>query len=439
MNVRIGRDKLLVLGFFFSLILTGSVLLAIPGVYAVGRLSWIDALFTATSAVCVTGLITVNTADFSLVGQILIMLLIQTGGLGIITFSTIFLTTTRKRISIVGKGIIGEYAIPEVEHRPRVIISSIVRYTLAVEGIGFLFYALRFTRLGYPIFTALFHAVSAFCNAGFSTFPDSLETFVTDPLINATTIALIVSGGLGFLVLKDIRKVFSGERTHLSYHSSIVLKTTLFLLATGAAAFYFLESKGAFASLTLPQKLMASLFQSVTPRTAGFDTIPQTALGGGSQLLTMLLMFIGASPASTGGGVKTTTFFILMMTAFRYKDASDRVDHAGRSIMPRTVYKAAGVVVKGVLIIVAGAILIHLAEVAHGENLALMDVVFEVTSAFGTVGLSRNLTFSLHSLSKIVLIVTMFIGRVGLFAFALPRVGKDLEGYARLPSADILM
>lgn len=439
MNIRIGRDKLLVLGFFILLILAGSILLVIPGVYAAGRLSYLDALFTATSAVCVTGLVTVNTADYSLIGQIIIMLLIQAGGLGIIAFSTIFLTTSRKRISIVGKGIIGEYAIPEVEHRPKAIIRSIIGYTLVLEGIGFLFYALRFGSLGYPLFTALFHAVSAFCNAGFSTFTNSLESFVTDPVINITTIGLIVTGGAGFLVIKDIHMVVAGQRTHLSYHSRIVLKTSLILLAVGAAGFYLLEAGGTMKGLSIPQRLMASLFQSVTPRTAGFDTIPQTALGGGSQLLTMLLMFIGASPASTGGGVKTTTFFILMMTAFRYKDSSDRVDYAGRSIMPRTINKAAGIVVKGVLIVLAGTVLIILAEASSGADLALIDAMFETVSAFGTVGLSKNLTASLHGLSKLVLIATMFTGRVGLFAFALPRVGNDLEGYAQLPSADILI
>jgi len=437
LRLRIASDKILIFSFFISVILLGSLILALPGIYNADRLHYIDALFTATSAVCVTGLITVDTASFSIIGQIVIMLLIQVGGLGIITFATVFLAAPRRRISIVGRGVIGEYALSEVEYQPKIIIRSIIKYTFIFEAIGFLLYTLAFGIKGRSLFDALFHAVSAFCNAGFSTFSNSLESYLTNPLVNLNTIALIITGGLGFLVIKDLRKFLSGQRTHLSYHSAIVLRTTIGLLVAGTAAFFILENSHSMSGLSLPQKLMASLFQATTPRTAGFDTIAQGKLNQGSQLLTMLLMFIGASPASTGGGIKTSTFYILVITAFRYRDSSDLVSHGKRKIAPRLIFKAVGIVVKAILVILSASILIIIAE--SGSGISLADALFEIISAFGTVGLSKGITGNLHSFSKLILIVTMFIGRVGLFALALPRTRRDVDGYAELPFAEVLL
>jgi len=437
LRLRIASDKVLIFSFFISVILIGSFFLSIPGVFAAGKLRYIDALFTATSAVCVTGLITVDTPDFSLLGQSIIMILIQVGGLGIITFSTIFLSSSRKRISIVGRGVVGEYSISEVEYKPKAIIKAIIKYTFIFETIGFLFYILAFGGEGAGLFDALFHAVSAFCNAGFSTFRNSFENYITHPLVNLNTIFLIISGGLGFLVIKDIRKSLTGQRKHLSYHSTIVLKTTLSLLAAGTIAFFILESDHSLAGLNFFQRLLASLFQATTPRTAGFDTIPQDSLSQGSQLLTVLLMFIGASPASTGGGIKTTTFYILLITAFRYRDSSDLVTYGKRKLPPRLIFKAVGVVVKALLIVLAAAVFLIIMEA--GSSLSLADAVFEIVSAFGTVGLSKGITAGLRDISKVILILTMFTGRVGLFALALPKTRRDVDGYAELPSADVLI
>ncbi len=437
MRLRIASDKVLIFSFFISVILIGSLFLSIPGVFAPGKLRYIDALFTATSAVCVTGLITVDTPDFSLVGQSIIMVLIQVGGLGIITFSTIFLSSSRRRISIVGRGVVGEYSISEVEYKPKVIIKAIIKYTLIFEAVGFFLYLLAFDGKGSGIFDALFHSVSAFCNAGFSTYRNSLENYINDPLVNLNTMFLIITGGLGFLVIKDIRKSLTGQRKHLSYHSAIVLKTTIGLLIAGTIAFFILERDYSMAGLSFPQKLLASLFQATTPRTAGFDTISQGSLSQGSQLLTVLFMFIGASPASTGGGIKTTTFYILLITAFRYRDSSDLVSYGKRKLPPRLIFKAVGVVVKALLIIVAASVLLIIVEA--GSNLSLADAVFEIVSAFGTVGLSKGITAGLGDLSKIILILTMFAGRVGLFALALPKTKRDVDGYAELPNAEVLI
>ena len=192
-------------------------------------------------------------------------------------------------------------------------------------------------------------------------------------------------------------------------------------------------------SLTIPQKILASLFQSVTPRTAGFDTIPQNLFSESSKLVTMLLMFIGASPASTGGGIKTTTFFVILLTAFRYRDNSQSISYDKRSIGASSVYKAVGILVKGILVVVTATVLIELSERSVGRSIPILDVMFETISAFGTVGLSQGITSTLNDFSKFVLICTMYIGRVGLFAFALPKAQRDVDGYAELPGADVLL
>jgi trk system potassium uptake protein TrkH len=441
--IRIGRDKILILGFFIIVIVLGSILLALPGVFASRRLGYLDALFTATSAVCVTGLITVDTAQFSIFGQIVIMVLIQTGGLGIIAFTTLFVALPRRRISIISQGVISDYTLPEVEFRPKTVLKAIVKYTLVFEAFGFVIYALRFSALGQPfgsaLFQALFHAVSAFCNAGFSTFTNSLENFRGDVLVNGVTMTLILLGGIGFIVIKDLRKYLFGQRTHLSFHSRIVLKTSAALILVGTGAFFILEYQGAMQGFSFGERILASLFQAVTPRTAGFDTIAQADLGPGSRFLTILLMFIGASPASTGGGVKTTVFFVIVMTAFRYHETSDTICVDGRSLTPKTVEKAIGVAVKAFGIILLIAVLISLAESAKGSDMQFSDIIFETFSALGTVGLSTGITSTLGGISKALIIATMFIGRVGLFALALPKNERDVEGYALLPKADIII
>jgi len=437
-QLKIGRDRIFLLGFFALVILLGSFLLIVPNMYSAGPLHYIDALFTATSAVCVTGLTVVDTANYTRTGQTIIMLLIQIGGLGIITFATLYIAIPRKRISMVSKGAITDYSLPEIEYKPKVIIAAILKYTFFFELLGSLVFYIRFRTQGLDFFVAVFHAVSAFCNAGFSTFSTNLEAYVTDPIVNFDTMALVVIGGIGFIVIRDIRKVLTHEKKHLSYHSKVVLGTTASLIFGGALAFFLLEYNVSMANLTIPQKIMASLFQSVTPRTAGFDTIVQKQMTQGSQLITTFLMFVGASPASTGGGLKTTTFFVLFATAFLYSDSSDSLAANGRTIAPHIIYKAVGMVAKGLVIVFVGAICIVLYEESFGNQIALMDAVFEVTSAFGTVGLSEGITFSLHWVSKLILIFTMYIGRVGLFAVAMPKLHK-LEGYAELPSADILI
>jgi trk system potassium uptake protein len=440
LKLLIGRDKILLFSYFTGVIFTGAFLLVLPGVFQGEHpLSFVDALFTSTSAVCVTGLTTVDTALYTKFGQIVIMLLIQSGGLGIIMFATLYITLPRKHISIINKGVISDYSLSEVEYQPKAIIRSILGYTFVIEAIGAALFFIRFAGKPYAVLNALFHSVSAFCNAGFSTYSNNLESYVTDPLVNLTTAGLIIFGGLGFVVIKDIRKYLDGKKHHLAIHSRIVLKTTAMLILSGTVIFFLLEFNSSMASFTWPQKLLASFFQAVTPRTAGFDTIPQYQLTQGSVLVTMILMFIGASPASTGGGIKTTTFFVLLFAAFRYRDNSPAIHFGNRSISPNSIYKAIGIVVKGVIIVSTATVLIVISEKATGHIVSILESLFDSISAFATVGLTLGITPKLNDFSKIVLITAMYIGRVGLFAFALPKARNNVEGYASLPSADILL
>jgi trk system potassium uptake protein TrkH len=386
-------------------------------------------------------LISVETASYTRFGQTIIALLIQTGGLGIITFATIYIAAPRKRISLVNRTIIKDYYIDEVEYHPKEIVRHILTTTFTIEGIGAVFLYLRFRHLPDGIFLSLFHAVSAFCNAGFSTFSDSLEGYVTDPIVNITVMCLVISGGIGFLVMKDVALYVRGKKRRLSYHSRMAIGVTASLIIFGAAAFFVLEYGTAMKGLNLAQKVLASFFQSVTPRTAGFDTIVQSSLTMPSILFTVILMFIGASPGSTGGGVKTTTFFVALLAAFRGADENGKLIVGKRSVSTKTILKAVGVIGKAVGIVVAGLVFLLIAErdsIAAGA-FGLTQALFEVVSAFGTVGLSLGITASLGDAAKVVLIATMFAGRVGLFAMALPLSGKRIDRYVDFPSTDVLI
>jgi trk system potassium uptake protein TrkH len=442
MRIRFSNDKIIIFSYFIGIIAAGSLLLMLPWSWEGPEpLRYIDALFTSTSAVCVTGLITVDTALYTRFGQTVIALLIQFGGLGIITFATIYVALPRKRISLVNRGIIKDFYIAEVEHNPKSIVRSILIATFGIEAVGAALLYTRFHDRPDGLFVSVFHAVSAFCNAGFSTFSNSLEGFVADPLVNFTIMGLIVSGGIGFLVLQDIGKRLRGRKRRLSSHSRIALAATAFLVIVGAAAFFILEYRHAMSSLNLGQKAMASLFQSVTPRTAGFGTILQSSFTSASVLITILLMFIGASPASTGGGIKTTTFFVLALAALRGTDERDRLVVGKRVIPASSILKALGILGKGFLVVFAALTLLLVVEhskIASGE-LGTTQALFEVVSAFGTVGLSLGITSGLSATAKGVIILTMFAGRVGIFAMSLPLGRARIDRYADFPRTDVLV
>lgn len=437
---KLSKSKsLLILLYFSGFISVGSIFLAMPFSSKVGSMPVIDALFTATSAVCVTGLTTVDTLSYSRFGQFVIILLIQFGGLGIITFSTLYVFIPMRRTSVTARGLASDYAVPSIEYRAKKIIAHILAWTAGFELAGALIILPVLLNNSYTPFDAIFQSISAFCNAGFSTFKSGMESFRDEPVTNIVTMALIVFGGLGFIVLEDIAKNLKKEKLHLSYHSSVVLRTTASLIIVGALLIYLLERENAFKSMSVASKIMASFFQSITARTAGFNTVPQANFSNVGQFITIILMFIGASPGSTGGGIKTTTFYLLLVIAFGYRESSDELIDKNRTIMPSLVIKVVTILVRAVIIVLFASSALLLAEHAHGNYVGIETAVFECVSAFGTVGLSIGITPHLSSISKLILIATMFMGRVGLFAMAIPQPRNAAERYAQPPQADILV
>ena len=418
------RDRFFLFAYFISIILLGSFLLLIPSAWrGPERLRYIDALFTSTSAVCVTGLTAVDTSLFSLFGKTVIMLLIQFGGLGIITFTTIFLANPRSKISLANRKLIGDYYIPSVEADPRRIIRSILLFTIVIEALGALLIYSRFRLTVHerPVFTSVFHAISAFCNAGFSTFSANLEGYVADPVINSAIMILLVLGGLGFVVIEDLLERMIGRRSRLAVHTRLVVGMSLALIITGAAVYLIFEWGNAYAALSAPQKIMASLFQAVTPRTAGFDTVAQAGLSMPSRAFTLLLMYIGASPASTGGGIKTTTFFIVLVMILRGSEAREDIRIFRKKVSSASINRGMMLALRAMAILAIAVFVLTITELllSPHKGTLFIQVIFETFSAFGTVGLSLGLTPLLSGAGKAVIILTMFAGRVGMSALAI--------------------
>jgi trk system potassium uptake protein TrkH len=405
---------------FLGTILLGTLLLWLPASARSERLSLIDAAFTSTSAVCVTGLTVRDTSSaFSPFGQGVILGLIQLGGLGIMTFSTMILLVAGRKIAIADRVAVQEDFSPVATKDFRSLIRDIFLYAMAIEAAGSLLLLAGFLRrfpLGRAIPLAVFHSVSAFCNAGFTLFSDNLAGFRGDGGINVTIIALIVLGGLGFLVLKDVTEYAAGvvhrKRARLMLHSKLVLTMTLGLILIGFGLFLGLEGKGALAGLSTRDKVLASLFQAVTPRTAGFNTIDLAAVGSATGLLLMVLMFIGASPGSTGGGVKTSTIGVLAAFLRSKIMARDSVGLFRRTLPAATILRALTAVLLALALVFLASFLILVGQ----PDLGMRNAVFEVFSAFGTVGLSLGATARLNGFGKIVIILTMFIGRIGPLA-----------------------
>jgi len=383
-------------------------------------------LFRATSAVCVTGLIVHDTAAyFTTAGQIINIVLVQLGGLGIMTFSTLILLVAGKRISIKDRIIIQQgfhYARPK---DLKSLVKHIFLYTFTIETVGALFFFIGWPS-GYPllkrIYFSLFHSVSAFCNAGFALFSDSFEAFKGDILINLTLIVLIILGGLGFLVLEEIRGVFSGffrrKKTPISLHTKLVLIMTAVLIGAPAVLFFLIEIHHGFRACPLRGQLFCSLFQVVTARTAGFNSMPLATLSHPSVFLLILLMFIGASPGSTGGGVKVTTSGVIFSFMKSRISARESVNLFRRTLPLDLITKAFAVVTLSMGVIFLSSFVVLMAQ----PELTMREVFFEIFSAFGTVGMSMGVTAKLSTLSKLIVIATMYIGRIGpltlLFAFS---------------------
>jgi len=418
--LKIAPVQVLVLGFF-SLIFIGAILLTLPIASRTGqRLGFLDALFTSTSAVCVTGLVVVDTVTFfSLFGQIVIICLIQAGGLGFMTLATLLFMLIGKRISLKERLIIQE-SLNESSLQGLVsLVRNIFVVTFVIETIGALLLMIRFIPaygVAKGIYYSFFHAVSAFCNAGFDLMGSagSLTAYRSDFIVSGTIMLLIVLGGLGFRVLMDI---YRNRNFHkFKFHSKVVLLSTLVLIVSGALIFYFAEigNTATLGNEDIPfyAKPLMALFQSITPRTAGFSTMDQGQLSNASKLVTMILMFIGANSASTGGGVKTTTIAVILFMVISVIRGKQDLNMGKRRISHDILFRALTIVFISALLVCLVAVLIMSFE-GHRAGMTFENILFETLSAFGTVGLSCGITSSLSSASKLCLIITMFCGRVG--------------------------
>ena len=404
---------------FTALILAGGLLLALPVSSRSGQmLPFLDALFTAASASCVTGLVLYDTwTQFTLFGQAVILLLIQIGGLGFMTLSILVSILLHRRIGLHRRAVlmdtIGALQMGGVVRLTR----RALLVTAACEGAGAVLLALWFCPrygLARGLWMALFHAVSAFCNAGFDLLGTgaSLTTAAGELLPNVVLMALIICGGLGFLVWDDV--LTHGRRfRRWRLHSKIVLASTALLFVGGALAFYVLERDHAFAGASAGEKVLLAAFQSVTARTAGFNTASLTALSESGTLLMMVLMFIGAGSGSTGGGVKVNTFAVILLHAFSQVRRREDVNIFRRRLDPDDIRKAHSNVSIYMLACLAGCMVLCV------QGVSLDDALFEAISAIGTVGLTRGLTPSLQPLSKLAVLLLMFAGRVGSMSVAM--------------------
>jgi trk system potassium uptake protein TrkH len=407
------RPGSLLVTSFAAAILIGALLLSLPAASAGPKgLSTIDAFFTATSATCVTGLIVVDTgSDLTLFGQIVVLVLIQAGGLGIMTISTFIALLLGRNI-----GLRGEFAVKEVigEQRARAavrLVKFIVLSTVLVEGLGALLLAWNFAGRGVPLWQSLywgvFHSISAFCNAGFALFSDSLMQFSDTLSIPLIVSLLIVLGGLGFGLLYGLSQVLRRGRPN-AMHLKIVLFSTVALLLIGTIGLWLLERPRAFADMSFGESLMHAWFQSVTTRTAGFNTVDISRMGTVSHGLMMALMFIGAAPGSTAGGIKVTTFVVLLLVIRAVIRGRDSVTYSGRRIENTTVMNATALVCLAFFVLTAISALLLQTQALPADML-----LFEAVSAFGTVGLSLGATAHLSTVGKLGIIVLMFFGRVG--------------------------
>lgn len=437
-RIKLSTTQKIMLSFFCAIVV-GSILLALPFSSATGEaVPYIDALFTATTSICVTGLVTVPTySTWSIWGQIVILVLIQLGGLGVITVMYGVMMGLHRRLGL-GK----RQMLQDVFNLNN--ISGIVKFlrkvligTLVVEGTGALLYMTVFVpEYGLRgIWISVFNAISAFCNAGMDIMgEDSLCGYVFQPMVNLVTMLLIVLGGLGYIVWWDVLRVLKNIRKQklkcfrqLTLHSKIALTMTISLILIGAAAFYVFEYNNPLTmkDFTAGQRIWASLFQSVTTRTAGFATIPQQDLTNTSAIISVLLMLVGGSPVGTAGGIKTVTIAVLLVSMFATIRNKEDAELFHRNIPKQAVNKSVAVV--SMFFLIASLSTILLSAVTDAD---VIDIVYETVSATATVGLTRNLTATLPVLGKIIIIVTMYLGRVGpislVVAFSTQKKNKNI-------------
>jgi trk system potassium uptake protein TrkH len=423
------QSQMIIIGFFV-IILTGTLLLMLPVANrAPGGASFLEALFTATSATCVTGLVVRDTYHYwSIFGQIVILILIQIGGLGFMTIGVFFSIILRRKIGLRTRGILQE-SVNTLQIGGIVrLAKKIIWGTVFFEVTGAILLSFRFCKRFGPvkgIYYGVFHAISAFCNAGFDLMGQqvrymSLTEYVDDWLINITIMSLIVIGGIGFLVWDDISKHKLNYKRY-KLHSKIVLLTSVVLIFGGACLFYLFEKNYLMKDMSNSGVILSSLFSSVTARTAGFNTIDTALLQDNSKMLTMLLMFIGGSPGSTAGGIKTTTLIVLILYLRANIKKINGCNIFGRRLDDETIKKASAVMCTNLFLSIGASLIISTVQ-----QIPLIDILFEVLSAIGTVGMSTGITRDLNEVSRFIIIFLMFCGRVGSLSFALS-IGRNKQ------------
>lgn len=440
MKKAISPARILVVGFL-SIIFLGAIILALPISSASGEYtSFVDTLFTSTSAVCVTGLVVVDTGTYwSSFGKLVIITLIQVGGLGFMTITTFGAIVMGKKIGIKNRILMKESLGQDNMQGIVYLAKKIIIGTFIIELIGAIILSSQFIpKFGIQegVAKGLFHSISAFCNAGFDTMGNfsSLVGFQTNFILNLTIMALIILGGLGFTVIFDLLRNRKFKR--LTLHSKLVIVMTVFLIVSGAALFYVLERNNpeTMGQMTELEKMMASAFQSVSPRTAGFNTVSQAALTDSSLFLTILLMFIGGSPASTAGGIKTTTLAVIILAAVAFVRNKD-VEVFGKRINYSIVNKAVTIIVIALSAIIFSTMILSI----ENPDINFLWIIYEVVSAFGTVGLSTGITPTLTILSKIILISAMFAGRVGTLTIIMALSRRRKTADYQLPEGNVIL
>jgi trk system potassium uptake protein TrkH len=414
---------------FAGLILIGTLgFLVLPGLHTGPRLSVLDALFTATSAVCVTGLAVVDTSThFTFWGQLWLLLLIQLGGLGLLTLTTLIIAVLGRRLSLRSEMI----AVPSpTAARGDVLALTLAtgRFMFGVEAVGAVLLWVQWIGdfgVGGALWHAVFHSISAFCNAGFSTFSDSLIGFARRPFLLLTISALVIIGGLGYLACEELLRWFHARVARirggrLSTHTFVAVVTSAILLAAGTVAFAVIEWNGVLAPMGFIDRVSNAWFLSMTPRTAGFNTVSYARLGNAAVLVTLFLMFVGGSPGSTAGGVKTTSLAIIFALARSRMAGRRYVELHGRTVPDGTIQRTVSLVLIGSALVLVGLFALTFTQAEQDLALArqsFLPLFFEAVSAFATVGLSMDLTPSLGAASKLMLTALMFLGRVGPLAF----------------------
>jgi len=400
--------------------------LALPVSSSGEPLAFINALFTATSAICVTGLSVIDIGQrLSLFGQVVLLGLIQLGGLGIMTFATMLMISMGTKLTLNERLSLSQTMESSIKVRPLHMIMAIFTTTIIVEGVGAVLLFWQFQDKMGPdqaIFTAIFHAISAFCNAGFSTFSDSLESFSTDyPMIFIFSF-LIIAGGLGFVVVRELIAAAYSRKFKISMHTKLCLWVTLILLVGGTIVYSLAEADNIFPRMGIAGGVANCFFQTVTSRTAGFNTISQGSFSDMSLLITMILMFIGACPGSCGGGIKTTTFAVVILVIVNRFRGRSRASAFRRAFTRETVGGAFTIFHLSIIIILIMLSVFLFMESLPASHVAtkgwFLEHAFEIISAFGTVGLSMGITPDLENTGKIVIMIMMFIGRVGLLTLA---------------------